>query len=266
MVYFTQKSLHSCLRLSRWFLYVYYSDAFKNKVRALVLWSVDSNRHNHVRRIHHNAQRVDEHTQRLRHQQLHSNWHRHGNKSLGAIPDHSGPSEIAHVISTTVFTGCMLIGGDFAYRYLRYRDPEERAMLGRGYAHYIRSRNSGIACSRANRIEPDGDTRSAAATQYAVFDANGVPGSAYPERIFGTFVNGNWVGGIQIPGVQGFLASMETGVGQSPGMSTVRSIRLATAHYSHDFYLMVLGAFLAGGFLLLWLLGVFLKKKPFEHK
>ena len=29
---------------------------------------------------------------------------------------------------------------------------------------------------------------------------------------------------------------------------------------------MVLGAFLAGGFLLLWILGVFLGKKPFEHR
>jgi cytochrome d ubiquinol oxidase subunit I len=29
---------------------------------------------------------------------------------------------------------------------------------------------------------------------------------------------------------------------------------------------MVLGAFLAGGFFLLWIIGVFLKKKPFESK
>ena len=71
--------------------------------------------------------------------------------------------------------------------------------------------------------------------KYAVFDANTVPGSNFPERLFGTFVNGNWVGGILIPGVQGLLASTETGVGQLPGNVNILAIRLATTHHTHYF-------------------------------
>ncbi|MHB2036298.1 MAG: cytochrome ubiquinol oxidase subunit I [Nitrososphaerales archaeon] len=178
----------------------------------------------------------------------------------------SGPPEIAHVLSTTVFTGCMVIGAYFAYRYLRYRDPEERAMLGRGTRITF---VVGIVTLIAAGLTGSNEMATLLQLQplkYAVFDANTVPGSAFPERIFGTFVNGNWTGGIQIPGVQGFLASLETGVGQLPGMSQFAQSDWPPLIIHTTFDLMVLGAFLAGGFLLLWIIGVFLGKKPFEHR
>lgn len=177
----------------------------------------------------------------------------------------SGPPEIAHVLSTTVFTGCMLIGSYFAYRYLRYRDPEERAVLSRG-THITFA--VGIVMLIAAGLTGSNEMATLLKLQplkYAVFDANTVPGSSFPERLFGTFVNGNWTGGIQIPGVQGLLASLETGVSQLPGMSQFAQSDWPPLIIHTTFDLMVLGAFIAAGFFLLWIIGIFLKKKPFEN-
>lgn len=178
----------------------------------------------------------------------------------------SGPPEIAHVLSTTVFTGCMLIGVYLAYRYLRYQDAEEKAMLSRGtricwvvglIALIIAGITGSNEMATLLQLQP---------LKYAAFDANTVSGTNFPERLFGTFVNGNWVGGIQIPGVQGMLASFETGVAQLPGLSQFAQSDWPPLIIHTTFDLMVLGAFLAGGFFLLWLIGLFLKKKPFESK
>lgn len=175
-------------------------------------------------------------------------------------------AEVAHVLSTTVFTGCMLIGAYFAYRYLRYRDPEEKAVLSRGLritwvTSIITLLLAGISGSNEMatllNLQP---------LKYAVFDGNNVPGTGLPERIFGNIVNGQFVGGLIIPGLQGLLASFETSVTQLPGISQFPQSDLPPLIIHYTFDLMVMGAFLAGGFLLMWILGIVLKKTPFENR
>lgn len=175
-------------------------------------------------------------------------------------------AEVAHVLSTTVFTGCMLIGAYFAYRYLRYHSPSEIAVLSRGLkiiwvTSVITLVLAGISGSNEMatllQLQP---------LKYAVFDANTLPGSSLPERLFGNIVNGQYVGGITIPGVQGFLASFETGITTLPGMSQFPVADWPPTIIHTTFDLMVLGAFLAAGFLLIWVIGLIIKKRPFESK
>ena len=180
--------------------------------------------------------------------------------------DPSAFAEVAHVLTTTVFTGCMLIGAYFAYRYLRYHDPEEKAILSRGLritwvTSIVSLLLAGISGSNEMatllKLQP---------LKYAVFDGNNAPGAALPERIFGYISNGHFVGGLMIPGLQGFLASFETGVSQLPGISQFPQANWPPLMIHYTFDLMVLGAFLAGGFLLMWILGLLLKKTPFENR
>ncbi len=175
-------------------------------------------------------------------------------------------AEIAHVLSTTVFAGCMLIGSYFAYRYLRYHDPVETAVLGRGLkivwiTSIITLVLAGITGSNEMatllKLQP---------LKYAVFDANTSPGTGLPERLFGSITNGQFVGGITIPGVQGFLAAFETGTTALPGMSQFPPSDWPPTIIHYTFDLMVLGGFLAAGFLLIWLIGLVIKKKPFESR
>lgn len=175
-------------------------------------------------------------------------------------------SEIAHVLSTTVFTGCMLIGSYFAYRYLRYREPEEKAMLSRGLkitwvTSIITLVVAGITGSNEVatllQLQP---------LKYAAIDGNNTPGTNLPERIFGAISNGHFTGGIIIPGLQGLLARFETGITQLPGLSQYPMSDWPPLEVHFTFDLMVLGGFLAGGFLLMWLIGVFLGKRPFESR
>ncbi len=179
----------------------------------------------------------------------------------------SAGAEVAHVVFATIFTGCMLIGAYLAYRYLRYQDSEERAMLGRGtticwWVGLIALIGAGISGSNEMatilKLQP---------LKYAAFDANTVPGTGFPERLFGILSsNGTWCCGIQIPGVQGFLASFETGVTSLPGLSQYVQSDWPPLIVHTTFDLMVLGGFIAGGFFLMWIIGLFLKKKPFESK
>jgi cytochrome bd ubiquinol oxidase subunit I len=175
-------------------------------------------------------------------------------------------AEVAHVLSTTVFTGCMLIGAYFAYRYLRYREPDESAVLSRGLkitwvTSIITLILAGITGSNEMAtiltLQP---------LKYAVFDANNSPGTGLPERIFGSIQNGKFVGGLIIPRLQALLASSETGIAQLPGMSQFAQSDWPPLIVHYTFDLMVLGAFLAGGFLLMWILGVILRKTPFENR
>ena len=53
---------------------------------------------------------------------------------------------------------------------------------------------------------------------------------------------------------------------QLPGMSQYLQSNWPPTIIHTTFDLMVLGAFIAGGFFLLWILGIFLKKKPFENR
>jgi cytochrome bd ubiquinol oxidase subunit I len=79
-------------------------------------------------------------------------------------------------------------------------------------------------------------------------------------------VNGHFVGGLIIPGLQGLLARFETGITQLPGLSQFPQSVWPPLIVHYTFDLMVLGGFLAGGFLLMWIIGLFLRKRPFESR
>ena len=174
--------------------------------------------------------------------------------------------EILHVLATTVFTGMMLTGAYFAYRYLRYRDPQERAVLSGGLritwaTSVVTLILAGISGSNEMatllQLQP---------LKYAVLDANTAPGTSLPERVFGTITNGQFSGGMTIPGLQGFLASFETGITTLPGMSQFPSSVWPPTIIHDTFDLMVFGAFLAAGFLVMWILGILLKKVHIESR
>jgi cytochrome bd ubiquinol oxidase subunit I len=165
-------------------------------------------------------------------------------------------SEIAHVLPTTLLTGSMIVGAYFAYRLLRYHRAEERGFLYKGLklswvVSIVTLVLAGISGTNEMatllQLQP---------LKYAAFDANSNPGSNLPERFFG----------ITIPGLQSLLAKSETGISQLPGLSQFAQSTWPPLIVNTLFDLMVLGAFLAGGYFLLYLLGWALKKKPFESK
>jgi cytochrome bd ubiquinol oxidase subunit I len=164
--------------------------------------------------------------------------------------------EIAHVLTTTLFTGSMMVGAYFAYRLIRYRKIEERIMLLKGLrvtwiVAIVMLILAGITGSNEMATLLQGQP-----LKYAAFDANTVPGTNLPE----TFL------GLQIPGLQSFLAQFETGISQLPGLSQFSQSMWPPLIIHTTFDLMVLGGFVAAGYFLLYLLGWGLKKKPFESR
>jgi cytochrome bd ubiquinol oxidase subunit I len=183
-----------------------------------------------------------------------------------AFIDPSAFAEVTHVLTTTVFTGCMLIGAYFAYRYLRYQDPEEKAVLSRGLRITWTTSIVALVLAGITGSNEMATLLKLQPLKYAAIDGNNTPGTALPERLFGSIVNGHFVGGLLIPGLQGFLASSEVGISHLPGISQFPQSDLPPLIIHYTFDLMVLGGFLAGGFLLMWILGLLLKKTPFEHR
>jgi cytochrome bd ubiquinol oxidase subunit I len=164
--------------------------------------------------------------------------------------------EIAHVMTTTLFTGSMMVGAYFAYRLIRYRKPEEKMMLLKGLrvtwiVAIVMLIAAGITGSNEMATLLQGQP-----LKYAAFDANAVPGTNLPESFLG----------FQIPGLQSFLAQFETGISQLPGMSQFAQSTWPPLIIHTTFDLMVLGGFIAAGYFLLYLLGWVLKKKPFESR
>lgn len=175
-------------------------------------------------------------------------------------------AEIVHVLATTVFTGSMITAGYFAYRILRYRKPEESSFLSRGlritwatsFATLVLAGISGSnEMATLLRDQP---------LKYAALDANTVAGSGLPERVFGSITNGVWSGGLQIPGLQSFLASFETGVTSLPGLNQFPSSIWPPLYVHETFDLMIFGAFVALGYFFIYVFGWALKKKPFEAR
>ena len=165
-------------------------------------------------------------------------------------------SEISHVVVTTLFTGSMIIGGYLAYRMIRYKDPEERPMLMKGlrltwvvaFATLILAGLTGTnAMATLLQDQP---------LKYAALDHNLVPGSGLPDRFFG----------LQLPGLQSWLAYVETGITQLPGLSQFPRSTWPPLYVNTTFGLMVLGAFAVLGYFGLYVVGWVLKKKPFDSE
>lgn len=175
-------------------------------------------------------------------------------------------AEVVHVLSTTVFAGSMIIGCYFAYWFLRSRDAGEREMFSKalrilGVVGIVTILLAGLTGSNEMAtILTDQPLK------YAALDANLNPGTNLPERLFGTFTNGNWVGGILIPGAQSMLAKLETGMTSLPGLSQFPSSTWPPLLVHTTFDIMVSGGVLLGGYFLIYLIGLLLKKRPFESR
>ncbi len=158
-------------------------------------------------------------------------------------------SEIAHVLSTTVFAGTMLIGSYFAYRYLKARNYYEKGMF-----RSVLRKISGISIIGIVLAGITGSNEMATLLQYqplkyAALDLNPTPGTGLSERLFGSIINGHVIGAIQIPGLQALLAKVETGITKLPGLSSYPS-SIWPPLWTHDtFDLMVTGGLLLGLFL-----------------
>jgi cytochrome d ubiquinol oxidase subunit I len=103
--------------------------------------------------------------------------------------------------------------------------------------------------------------------KYAAIELNPVPGTNLPEKLFGILVNGQVVGGIEVPHLQSFLVQIETGITHLPGLSQFPSSNWPPLYVHITFDTMVIGGFALGFFFLVYLIDwAFLKKKPHESK
>ncbi|HYB75334.1 MAG TPA: cytochrome ubiquinol oxidase subunit I [Nitrososphaerales archaeon] len=164
--------------------------------------------------------------------------------------------EITHVIATTLFTGCMVIGGYFAYRLIRYRKPEEKSMLSKGIKLTWATSIVTLVLSGITGSNEMATLLLHQPLKYAALDGNQVGGANLGEHFLG----------LSIPGLQSFLAKLETGTASLPGLNGFPSSTLPPLYIHDTFDLMVLGGFLVGGYFLLYIIGWGLKKRPFESK
>jgi len=163
-------------------------------------------------------------------------------------------AEVSHVLITTVFTGSMIIGGYFAYRLVKYKKPEEKAMLLKGLklvwtVSLVMLVLAGITGSNGMATLLQNQQ-----LKYAALDNNQNPGTNLPESFFG----------FTIPGLQAFLAKTETGITLLPGLSQFPQSSWPPLYVHTTFDLMILGAFIAAGYFLLYIIGFLLKRDPFS--
>ncbi len=157
--------------------------------------------------------------------------------------------EIAHVLTTTVFAGVMLIGAFFAYKYLKTRDPEEKGMF-RSMLRVI----SGVSIIDILLAGASGSNEMSTLLQYqplkyAAMDLNPTPGTGFSERLFGYIYNGHILDSIQIPGLQALLAKLETGITALPGLSQYPVSDWPPLIIHTTFDIMVVGGLFLGLFL-----------------
>ena len=175
--------------------------------------------------------------------------------------------EIAHVLPTMLFTGAMLTGGYFAWRYLKTRDAEEKKMISKGLKIAAAIGVLMIILSGLGGSNEMVTLLQFQPLKYAAVDLNPVPGTNLPERLFGTLVNGQVSGGILIPSMQTFLAQFESGITTLPGLSQFPSSNWPPLYIHTTFDIMIVGGMLLGLYFLAFLLsGLLLKKKPQESK
>ncbi len=175
-------------------------------------------------------------------------------------------AQVAHVLTTTVFAGVMILGIFFVYKYVRTSDADEKAMAGSmlriiGAVSIISIVLSGISGSHEMATVLVGQP-----LKYAAFDLNFLPGTNMPERLFGTLVNGQVVGGIQIPGIQSMLASLETGKTMLPGLSQFDQNLWPPLFVHTSFDLMVVIGLLLGLYLFVMFLLFATKRDPVKYR
>jgi len=175
-------------------------------------------------------------------------------------------AQVFHVLVTTLFAGTMVIGAYFAYWFVKSGDAGEKAMYSRalrilGAVAIITIILSGISGS-----EEMGSLLVNQPLKYAALDANTVPGTNLPDRFFGSIVNGSYVGGISVPGMQALLARFETGVTILPGLSQFPANTWPPLLVSTTFNVMTVGGLVLGLFLFIYFVSFVMKRRPYESR
>lgn len=175
-------------------------------------------------------------------------------------------SQVAHVLTTTVFAGAMVLGAYFSYKYLRVKDVIKRSL----YRTMIRmSSITSIVSIILTGASGSNEMATLLVNQplkYAALDLNYLPGTNMSERLFGTIVNGHVVGAIYIPGIQSLLASLETNIKVLPGLSQFAPSTWPPLLVHTTFDLMVGGGLLLGLFLFVSFLTWIVKKDIMKYR
>ncbi len=175
-------------------------------------------------------------------------------------------AQVAHVITTTVFTGAMLVGTYFAYKYLRSKGNEEKAFYTKGLKLTGIVSIVGIILSGLTGSHEMGTLLTSQPLKYAALDLNYLPGTNMPERLFGFLQNGKFVWGLEIPNVQSLLASFETGIKELPGLTQFPAQDWPPLYIHTSFDIMVTGGLLLGLFLFILAIMWIARKNPFGSK
>lgn len=176
-------------------------------------------------------------------------------------------AELAHVLTTTLFTGFAMIGSYFAYRYIKTREAGEKAILAKGLKvcwvlGIILIVLAGL--TGANEITTLIQQQP---LKSAALEANVLGGQNVPEKLFGGITNGTWSGGISIPGAQSLLAKVEAGITQLPGLKSYPQQDWPPLWIHTTFDTMVTGGVVIVLFMLLGLAEwVLWKKRPYEGR
>lgn len=170
--------------------------------------------------------------------------------------------ELEHVLTTTIFAGVVLTSGMFAYVYLRSNEEIERrasALVLRisAWISIITIALAGITGGNEVisllKYQPE---------KYAAIELNPVTGSGFSEHIFGYLNNGIIYGSLKIPGLQAFLAKIESGITTLPGLSSFPRSTWPPLFVHTSFDIMVVGGLLMGLFFFIFFL-YFIRRRDF---
>ncbi len=172
--------------------------------------------------------------------------------------------QVFHVVVTTIFAGSMIIGAYFAYWFVRSRDVSDKALYSRalkilGVIAMLTIIMSGLTGSKEM-----GSLLVNQPLKYSALDGNPVPGTNFPDRFFGTVVGTEYVGGFSVPGMQSFLAQLETGITYLPGLSQFPQSTWPPLFINTTFNLMSIGGVALGLFFLAYFLSILMKRRPYE--
>jgi cytochrome d ubiquinol oxidase subunit I len=176
-------------------------------------------------------------------------------------------AEVIHVLPTVLFAGVMLVGGYFAWRYIKSKEIEEKRMLTKGLKIASALAIGMIVLAILTGMNEITTLLQLQPLKYSAIELNPMPGTDLPEKLFGTLVNGQLQGYIEIPHLQSFLVQIETGITHLPGLSQFPSSIWPPLYVHITFDIMVLGGFSLGFFFLIYFVKwAILKKKPYESK
>jgi cytochrome d ubiquinol oxidase subunit I len=176
-------------------------------------------------------------------------------------------AEVAHVLPTVLFAGVMLVGGYFAWRYIKSKDIEEKKMLTNGLKIAAALGIVTIVLAIISGINEITTLLKLQPLKYSAIELNPTPGTDLPEKLFGVLTNGKITGSIEIPHLQSLLVKIETGITTVPGLSQFPTSDWPPLYVHITFDIMVIGGLLFGLFFLAYLVDwTVLKRKPHESK